>query len=266
MFVRSLALTLFVVAFAGCGGQSTPTDSAGDSAVLPTASAPTVSDEAAAAEEPAAPTAPPGKIEMPAGVVPPEPAAPAEANGAAPPKAGGFEMPAAGEGAPPVVVQRPVLDDAPSDAEVVLTAAKLDAIQKHVAGTGKVTVVDFWSLSCEPCIKEFPGLVKLHREFGDKVTCISVDVDFDGRKSKPAETYRPRVEAFLKSVDATFANYLCETANEEVYAALKIVSIPAVLVYDGEGKLVRTFTDSGKDVGFSYEKDIAPLVKSLLTP
>lgn len=265
MFVRSLSLTLIVFVLAGCGGQSTPEDKAGDNTVLPTASAPTISDEAAA-EEPASPTTPPGKIEMPAGEVPPEPTAPAESSGAAQPKAGGFEMPATGEGALPVVVQRPVLDDVTADAKVTLTAAKLDAIQKHVAGTGKVTVVDFWSLSCEPCVKEFPGLVKLHRELSDKVTCISVDVDFDGRKSKPAETYRPRVEAFLSSVDATFTNFLCETANEEVYAALKIVSIPAVLVFDADGKLVRTFTDTGKDVGFSYEEDIAPLAKSLLTP
>ena len=39
---------------------------------------------------------------------------------------------------------------------------------------GKVVIVDLWSTSCEPCMREFPNLVALHKKFGtDKIACIS---------------------------------------------------------------------------------------------
>jgi len=212
---------------------------------------------------------PPGKIELPKGAdlnaTPPTSSGPKESTIKLPPM-----TPEA-----TITVQRPVLDEgvaqvtagiAESPANmIVLTAATLAAVQDAVAQSGQVCVVDFWSLGCEPCLKEFPGLVKLHNDFSGKVTCFSVNTDYDGRKSKPADTYRPRVEAFLKLVDASFENFLSLTPSEDVYASLKIVSIPAVLVYDANGTLVSTFTDTGDDIGFTYEKNIAPLVKSLVT-
>jgi thiol-disulfide isomerase/thioredoxin len=221
------------------------------------------------------PLTPPGSIEMPEGVAI-DPASPT-ATTPAPGARGGFEMPPLDPDNAPVIVQRPVLDTPVVDdkevgesdkepANVTLTAATLDEIRGAIAKKGQVCVVDFWSLACEPCLKEFPGLVQLHQELGGKLECVSVNVDFDGRKSKPAETYRPRAEAFLSSANATFKNYLCGTPNEDAYASLKIVSIPAVLVFDDKGTLVRTFTDAGNDAGFTYAKDIAPLVKSLIDP
>src|SRR5690606_35455016 len=42
---------------------------------------------------------------------------------------------------------------------------------------GRVVVMDLWSTFCPPCIAEFPNLVALHREQGDRVACISVPVD-----------------------------------------------------------------------------------------
>ena len=144
---------------------------------------------------------------------------------------------------------------------VTLKASAWSEIAKAVSKTGKVTVVDLWSLACEPCLKEFPGLVKLHRELGDKVACASVNLDFDGRKTKPAESYRPRAEAFLASVKATFPNYLSTTASDEVFGEVGIDSIPAVMVFDANGKLIRTFSDVGDDAGFTYDKNVIPFVQ-----
>ncbi len=146
-------------------------------------------------------------------------------------------------------------------AGVTLKASAWPDIAKAVSKTGKVTVVDLWSLACEPCLKEFPGLVKLHRELGDKVACASVNLDFDGRKTKPAESYRPRAEAFLASVKATFPNYLSTTASDEVFGEVGIDSIPAVMVFDANGKLIRTFSDVGDDAGFTYDKNVIPFVQ-----
>lgn len=154
--------------------------------------------------------------------------------------------------------------EAESKSEVVLKAATWEAIAEVVAKTNRITVVDLWSLACEPCLKEFPGLVELDQTLGKQVACLSVNVDFDGRRTKPAESYRPRVEAFLASVEAKFPNYLCETPSDEVFEAVQIDSIPAVMIFDASGKLIRTFSDVGEDAGFTYEKNILPLVKRLV--
>jgi thiol-disulfide isomerase/thioredoxin len=187
----------------------------------------------------------------------------------------GFEMPAVPEG-----VQAPeqtpnqtrgagttgAAPPAEGADDVSLTAAPWNEIAQTVSSTGQVTVVDVWSLGCEPCLQEFPGLVAIHRDLGERVACISVNVDFDGRRTRPPESYRPRVEGFLASVDAAFPNYLSETPSEEVFAELDIVSIPAVLIYDAEGNLIRRFIDAGEDAGFTYADNVRPFVQQLLEP
>ncbi|QDT13568.1 thiol-disulfide oxidoreductase [Planctomycetes bacterium K23_9] len=147
---------------------------------------------------------------------------------------------------------------------VTVALTSWEDVQKTAASTNKITVLDVWSTVCMPCIKELPGLVDLHKELGDKVQCMTIDVDFDGRKSKPPTTYEKDVMAILKSIDAKFPNYICTTPSDDVYAAADIDSIPAVLIFDASGKLVKKFVDAGEGVGFGYHKDVIPYVKSLL--
>jgi thiol-disulfide isomerase/thioredoxin len=147
--------------------------------------------------------------------------------------------------------------------ETKIRYASWSQIQDTATSTGKVTVVDLWSLVCEPCLKEFPNLVQLHRDLGDKIQCIAVDVDYDGRKTRPPETYEDRVVAFLDSVGADFPTYISRTPSDEVFAAADLASIPAVMVYDADGQLVQVFEDAGETAGFTYQKDIVPLVTKL---
>jgi thiol-disulfide isomerase/thioredoxin len=143
-----------------------------------------------------------------------------------------------------------------------LTVADWAAVQKLVAAhQGQVVVVDVWSTSCQPCMAEFPQLVKLHRELGPSVACISVSADYDGIPSKPPESYRGRVLEFLTQQRATFENVLC---SDYVYDVLGIGSIPAVYVYDRSGQQVKVFADPADGQEFTYEKDIRPFVQSLL--
>ncbi|MCC9658930.1 TlpA family protein disulfide reductase [Rhodopirellula halodulae] len=137
-------------------------------------------------------------------------------------------------------------------------------VRKTAESTGKVTVVDVWSLACGPCLKEFPNLVSLQKRLGDKVVAIGANVDFDGRKTRPPESYEPKVRAFLQSSHAEFENYIVQTPSDEVFEAIGIGSIPAVLVFDAKGKLVKQFADVGETAGFTYAGDIVPLVEQLL--
>lgn len=125
---------------------------------------------------------------------------------------------------------------------------------------GKVVVVDMWSLSCDPCRREFPHLVKLHNDRKSTVACISVSTDYAGIKSKPPEFYQKKVLEFLTQQKATFDNVLCSVDSETLFDDLGLSSIPAVYVYDKDGQLAQKF--AGEEV--HYDKEVIPLVEKLL--
>ncbi len=134
---------------------------------------------------------------------------------------------------------------------------------------GKVVVVDIWSTSCEPCLKEFPHLVALQKQHGNDVVCVSFDCDYIGAKNKPVDYYRERVLKALTDMKAeTILNLISTVAADELFVELELDSIPAVYVFDREGKLSKRFdnrTPAGGGVeGISYEKQIDPLVAELV--
>ena len=155
-------------------------------------------------------------------------------------------------------------DDKP--AEIKLQTLSWEETQKLIASKkGKIVVVDAWSTSCVPCIKEFPNLVALHQSHAADVACVSLNLDYIGLKSKPPEFYRERVTKFLTKHKATFDNVLCSEEIEAVCEKLGVPSIPAVLVYDRTGKLVKTFDNSeveNEDEGFTY-KEVIEFIESL---
>ena len=136
------------------------------------------------------------------------------------------------------------------------------------AQKGKVVVVDLWSTSCLPCMKEFPNLVALHKKYpADKITCISVSCDYEGLEDEPPESKKPSVIKFLNSTEATCTNLLLSDADIDVYESIGLAAIPAVYVYDTQGNLAKRFdNDSGEygDEGFTYKDHIEPLIEQLI--
>jgi thiol-disulfide isomerase/thioredoxin len=148
-----------------------------------------------------------------------------------------------------------------------------DDTQKLIASKkGQVVVLDAWSTSCVPCMREFPHLVELHKALGDDVACISLSADYTGSKTKPPEFYREKVLKFLTKQGATFDNVLSSLPSDELFETLDIPSIPAVFVYDRSGKLLKKFDNSEaeseedeftyKDVRALVEKEVGKEVKS----
>lgn len=145
-----------------------------------------------------------------------------------------------------------------NSADVKLEIKSLDEIDAAIkAHVGKVVVVDTWSTSCEPCMKEFPGLVALHKKHGTKVACISISCDYEGVKTP--EQVAPPVLKFLQQQQATFQNFLSKDDSDKVFARFKIPSIPAVFIYGKDGKLAESINRD-----FNYEKDVVPVVEKLL--
>ncbi len=228
--------SLTVLGIVGCGKTSTPEQ------------APVLNAATEDLVPAVSPPEPPGKMEMPANLVPDE------SSVAEPKTSNGFELPK----------DVPLPDSSSvTPANPSLQFASWEEIERTAKSTNRVTVVDVWSLSCAPCLKEFPGLVRLHKRFGENVACIGVDVDYDGRKTRPPETYQARVTEFLATVGAEFANYISNTPSDDIYIAADIDSIPAVLVYDAKGELIKKFADAGDTAGFTYDKDIIPLIEKI---
>lgn len=107
---------------------------------------------------------------------------------------------------------------------------------------GKVVVVDGWSTSCPPCVKEFPNLVALQARHGERIACISISLDYEGIDAP--EDVLPPVEKFLAKVGAgSIVNLLCTEEADAAYKKLDLVSVPAVWVYGPDGALVRRFDE-----------------------
>ena len=157
----------------------------------------------------------------------------------------------------------------PAKSKVSLKIVDWDETLKLVAAhKGQVVVLDAWSTSCPPCMKEFPNLVKLHRKYGGKeVVCMSLSCDYAGIKNKPPEYYRERVLKFLDKQEAGFQNLLSSIPSEELFDKMGISSIPAVYVYGTDGKLAKRFDNEqakAEDDNFTYA-DINKLVEELVT-
>lgn len=130
---------------------------------------------------------------------------------------------------------------------------------------GKVVVMDLWATYCPPCIKEFPHLVRLDREHGDQIACISVSADYEGLDDQPVDSYRDKVMKFLTRQEATFQNVLLSVSADKLFGEkIRQQSLPVVLVYDRQGNLRGQFPDPDNPEDFTYQSHILPLVDKLL--
>jgi thiol-disulfide isomerase/thioredoxin len=131
---------------------------------------------------------------------------------------------------------------------------------------GKITLIDIWSTSCLPCMREFPNLVELSKQYPDKLTCVSLNVDYIGLPNKPPESYQEKVLAFLEKQAATeIHNYLATEPDTDILDKANAESMPAILIYDTEGELVATLTDAtAGEEGLSYEGTVIPKLHELL--
>ena len=164
---------------------------------------------------------------------------------------------------------RPVADAVSSTvAEIPLEIKSWDGLQDWIASQpGKIVVVDVWATFCMPCLLEFPHFVELHEEYKDRVACASLNIDFYGGAGDRPEYVRPKVLQILSSQNATMANFISSDPDETILKHISSASIPAALVYDRQGTLHKVFhNDTGEygPDGFTYERDIIPLVKQLL--
>lgn len=162
----------------------------------------------------------------------------------------------------------PMGSDAGKEAQAVSLSLELldwGTIERRMKEFGeKIVVVDFWSTSCPPCMKEYPELLRLQKDFPELVQCVAVNLDYLGLEDKPPEKYLPKIEKFLAQHQPAIPNWISTTPDAEVLKALESSSLPSILVLDAKQQRVAMITEevAGED-GFSYASDVRPLVESL---
>jgi thiol-disulfide isomerase/thioredoxin len=124
------------------------------------------------------------------------------------------------------------------------------------AHRGHIIVMDVWAQFCQPCRRQFPRLVKLHRDYADQgVVCVSVSVD------DPEQ--RDLVLKYLKSKKATITNFLLDEDPSVWQDKWDITAIPAVFVYGVDGKIAAKFDHNEPQNDFTYD-DVEEAVDELL--
>lgn len=113
---------------------------------------------------------------------------------------------------------------------------KLDVIDgpattlASIIAEGKPVVVNFWSSTCAPCIKEMPALESVHSDMGDKVTFVGIN-------TKDTES------AANKMIDRTKVTYLnARDPRGEIATRFGALALPRTVLIDTEGKIVATHT------------------------
>ncbi|MDX1569810.1 MAG: TlpA disulfide reductase family protein [Xanthomonadales bacterium] len=122
-----------------------------------------------------------------------------------------------------------------------------------------IVVVDMWATWCEPCIKRFPKMVELHGLYGDAgVEFVSMLLEDPG---EPEAIDRAR--GFLERQNATFDNFWMNENLMESFERLDLIGLPAVLVYDRDGKLAHKLTGDDPNNQFD-DADVEAAILGLL--
>ena len=98
---------------------------------------------------------------------------------------------------------------------------------------GKPLLINFWATWCDPCREEFPDLVKIDAEYGDKIDFITISLD------ELSEINRD-VPKFLHSMKAEMPAYLLKAADQD--KAISTISkdwrggLPYTILFGPDGK------------------------------
>ncbi len=139
-----------------------------------------------------------------------------------------------------------------------------DALQKNIADSdAKFTLVDCWASWCGPCKENYPDLNVMDKKYRGKGLRV-IAVALDGGNGD--ETYDKKeiaaAEKFVAEQKPTFDNFLLDEERDMMFEKFDISTIPAVFVYDADGKEIKRYTWDDPNNQFTYEqveKDVAAL-------
>jgi len=103
-------------------------------------------------------------------------------------------------------------------------------ITKAVFSDYKITLIDYWSTTCKPCIKELPELVKLYEKYKDK------GVNFISVADEKTQQRMDLATKLFKENNVSWRNYF--DIHKEFTKKLNAGGYPLFIVVDRNGKIL----------------------------
>jgi thiol-disulfide isomerase/thioredoxin len=142
------------------------------------------------------------------------------------------------------------------DLKMIEPAEWRAALEDH---RGAPVAVNVWANWCRSCLGFLPSFVALpgREEYGD-IQFMSVVVEDPADAPALAEAKRLVVE-----LDARFPHFAIQTGVEETLGLLGVSDLPAVLIFDAEGRLRHLVEADGFD-GEMHLEDVEDALDSVL--
>ena len=111
------------------------------------------------------------------------------------------------------------------------TLEKMDGSPfKMSENEGTITIVNFWASWCNPCVEEFPSMLKLVEHFGGKLRVIAISTDDDKKD----------ILVFLKAFGLPKPGFdVVWDKNKDVMKRYGIEKVPESFLIGKDGKLIR---------------------------
>jgi thiol-disulfide isomerase/thioredoxin len=111
------------------------------------------------------------------------------------------------------------------------SASRLDGSTYSLSeAKGKIVILNFWASWCNPCVQEFPSLIKLIDKFEGKVVLVALSADEDKKD----------VEAFLKAFGLPKPNIeILWDKDRTIANRFGVGKIPESFLVGKDGKLLR---------------------------
>jgi thiol-disulfide isomerase/thioredoxin len=129
-------------------------------------------------------------------------------------------------------------------------AGFLEFIASH---RGHPVVLDVWSTSCEPCVRELPNLAKLQQDYRERgVVCVSLNVDYTGAADTRPSDAREAAAPVLEALGIDVHNFYSTVPDrdlfkEELFKNHKLYAVPAILVFDQSGDVVASHGEAADE-------------------
>lgn len=146
--------------------------------------------------------------------------------------------------------------------EISFEAVTFDSWEKKLASyPPDIVVVDLWASWCVSCLERFPHMVEMWHDYRDRgVRFVSLNLD----DHQDAEALTD-AENLLLQFGAGFENYYMDENLMQAFARLDLIGIPAVFIYDREGREAIRLTGDDPNRQFT-DADVAAAIRSLLQP
>lgn len=95
---------------------------------------------------------------------------------------------------------------------------------------GKLVILNFWASWCDPCVAEFPSLLRLLKKFEGEIVLIAISADYE----------EADIHNFLKAFSAKDPNlFIAWDKNYEIAKKFGTFKLPESYIVGRKGELIR---------------------------